>query len=719
EHHDGDRGHAEREREQAGRDERRRAAVGVIHVHAHDDAQVVEGREHRVQREDHGQPRVPRVEHGPDDEELRDEADRRRDTGQRDQEHREHEGAEPVTAREAVHLVERRAARALEVEVEEGRERAEVHEAVSEHVEQDGRARGGPGLRRRDRREDVAGVRDARVREHPLRIRLNERHDVARGHRDRGKYRVHGRPIDDERAHTADEHAQDRGERGRLRTDRHERGRGRRRAVVRVRRPLVERDDRGLEAEADGDEREGDDRRSARESGGSEGGGDVHESRRARDAEKPGEAVHEQRRAERAEQEVLERGLVRVAIAPLHPGEDVDRDGHELEAHEERDEIRRERDGHRAERREEERRVVLAGRDVLALEVRRRDDRGEQREHDEHRPEEVRERIDVHEPAEERRRSFPHEDLDARPERRPDRRREERDDEAGGDEHRQQPAGSAPRQRRVRDDHEARRERHDDLGRDGDEVGPGHLSATCSVGSRASLTMRSRLGSMIAMAGCGNTPSATVRMRSGTAHATSIGDRSWSALYASRTGPYITRWNIQSRYTAARMTPSAASGPQKRPPSGSPPNWNVPSSTRNSLTKPLRPGSPSDASTKTPKNAVYSGHRCASPPRSAMTRRWVRSYWMPTKRKSAPVTNPWFSIWRTAPTAPCVLSTKIPSVMNPMCATDEYATSFFRSFWTVETAPPYRIATTERTMITGSQIAVPTGNSGSAKRRNP
>jgi hypothetical protein len=85
---------AQRERKQARWDEHGRAGVGVVHVHVHDDAQVVERREHRVEREDHGEPGIARVEHRLDHDELRDEPDRRRDAGERDEEDREHERAE-------------------------------------------------------------------------------------------------------------------------------------------------------------------------------------------------------------------------------------------------------------------------------------------------------------------------------------------------------------------------------------------------------------------------------------------------------------------------------------------------------------------------------------------------------------------------------------------------------------------------------------------------
>src|SRR3989442_1638636 len=134
-----------------------------------------------------------------------------------------------------------------------------------------------------------------------------------------------------------------------------------------------------------------------------------------RDAVQPREAVEEQRRAERPGKEALQRGLVGEAVGPLDPREHVDRDGHRLEAVEERDEIRGQRDRHRADSREADDRVVLAGRD------------------------------------------------------RPSRE------------------------------------------------------------------------------GCGSTPRRTVSSTSGRAQATARGVMSGSARYASRTGPYITRWNMQSR----------------------------------------------------------------------------------------------------------------------------------------------------------------------------
>ena len=52
---------------------------------------------------------------------------------------------------------------------------------------------------------------------------------------------------------------------------------------------------------------------------------------------------------------------------------------------------------------------------------------------------------------------------------------------------------------------------------------------------------------------------------------------------------------------------------------------NVPTSTRNSPTKPDSPGSPAEAKTKNPKTAAQTGVRAASPPILAIVRSWVRS----------------------------------------------------------------------------------------------
>ena len=71
----------------------------------------------------------------------------------------------------------------------------------------------------------------------------------------------------------------------------------------------------------------------------------------------------------------------------------------------------------------------------------------------------------------------------------------------------------------------------------------------------------------------------------------------------------------------------------------------MPDRIRNSPTNPFVPGSPTDESVTMTNTVAMSGTCLARPPYSEMSRVWRRSYSMPTRRKSAPVETPWFSIW--------------------------------------------------------------------------
>ena len=67
------------------------------------------------------------------------------------------------------------------------------------------------------------------------------------------------------------------------------------------------------------------------------------------------------------------------------------------------------------------------------------------------------------------------------------------------------------------------------------------------------------------------------------------------------------------------MTPLAASAASQKL------TWKAPSSTRNSPTKPLSPGSPTDESVTTRKSAEKAGITFQRPPNWAMSRVWRRS----------------------------------------------------------------------------------------------
>ena len=166
-------------------------------------------------------------------------------------------------------------------------------------------------------------------------------------------------------------------ERRRLRRHRHERGDRRRRALVDVRRPLVERRDRRLEREAGDDQRErGQEQRVV-----------AHLADRVRDRGEVGRAgraveqrepVEQHRRAERADDQVLEARLERVLAPQLGRAQHVERDREQLEADEQRDEVRRAREHDHPEHGEQQQRVVLA---VARLGRRQRARRQQHRRH--------------------------------------------------------------------------------------------------------------------------------------------------------------------------------------------------------------------------------------------------------------------------------------------------------------------------------------------------
>ncbi len=188
--------------------------------------------------------------------------------------------------------------------------------------------------RRRHADQDVAGMRDRRVGQHPLEVPLRQRGEVAVGHR---HGRDHGDDPQPARAHDTgrrvrpgpqrvQEHLHQRHEAGELRAG-GDPGRDRRRgAFVGVGRPLVERHRRHLEPEADQHQQ---DRRRPRDIAGEARFDDVYmigdrprrdaaqhladrlEVGRPRQAVEHAQPEEEQRRGDRAVDEVLQPALGR------------------------------------------------------------------------------------------------------------------------------------------------------------------------------------------------------------------------------------------------------------------------------------------------------------------------------------------------------------------------------------------------------------------------
>ena len=180
-------------------------------------------------------------------------------------------------------------------------------------------------------------MRDRGVREHPLHAGLNERGKVAHGERRTGDHGDRDRPEPGLLRKRGHEHAHRQHQRGGLRRRRHERRHGRRRALVDVRRPHVERRRRALEPEPADQERQArDEQRVVRER---------LRLDRARDlveAQFPGRAVDERGaeeqhcRPEAADDQVLQPGFQGAGEVDVDRAEDVEADREPLEPEEER-----------------------------------------------------------------------------------------------------------------------------------------------------------------------------------------------------------------------------------------------------------------------------------------------------------------------------------------------------------------------------------------------
>ena len=253
---------------------------------------------------------------------------------------------------------------------------ADVGESINDQVVKD---RAG-GLRARPSNahsghphQDVAGVGDRRVRQHPLEVLAAQRREVAVGHRD-------GRDHRDDPDPARPEHARRRVRPGQKRVQEHlhharrswrASSRSRSRPppapapLVCVGRPLVERHRRDLEPEAHQHEQDRHRpghvaRRGRRVPPVSEQLLDPVELGRAGHAVDQAQAEEEERRRHRAVDEILEPRLRRAPPGFFECRAEVQADRHRLERQEERDQLLRGGQEHHSDRRPEQKREVLA-----------------------------------------------------------------------------------------------------------------------------------------------------------------------------------------------------------------------------------------------------------------------------------------------------------------------------------------------------------------------
>ena len=171
---------------------------------------------------------------------------------------------------------------------------------------------------------------DAGVGQHSLEVVRGDRRQRPHHHRDRRQQCQRRGPVVDQRRETRGEDARQGGEPGDLHPGGHHRHRRRRRPLVDIGGPLVERGRRHLEPEPDHEQPDGDQGdRGLEQDGRLEERGDPSDpvdGGRPGGGEGEGDPVEEDRRGRRPEQEVLHRRLFGAHLLPGEPGDDVQAD---------------------------------------------------------------------------------------------------------------------------------------------------------------------------------------------------------------------------------------------------------------------------------------------------------------------------------------------------------------------------------------------------------
>ena len=225
------------------------------------------------------------------------------------------------------------------------------HQIEEHHGDAVGRDGGEPD-------QHVADVGHARVGQQPLDVLLRDRHQVAADDGDGGEAGGHGHPEEHAIAHALEIEPEDHHEAGRLGRHREPRHEGRAGGLVGVGHPHVERERGDLEAQpAQRQQHPEQHHRVPRRHGGRDpahvgGAGDPVDER---------QAVGQHGRGDRAHQEELQRRLHRLRLALQEAGQVVERDGHQLEGHEEQDQVAGRGQDQHAEQRGQDGQVVLGG----------------------------------------------------------------------------------------------------------------------------------------------------------------------------------------------------------------------------------------------------------------------------------------------------------------------------------------------------------------------
>ena len=273
---------------------------------------------------------------GHEHEVLGEEAGERRNAGQRehqDGQHRRHDGFRRRQAGEVLDQLD--IAFLLAPHGEDAGERAEGHDHVDQHVERYAADAGLGAGRQADER--VAHVRDRGIGHQALDVRLADRREGAEHHGRDGDENDDLLPVDRDRlerlGHDANEHRHGR----HLGRGREEGRHRRRRALVDVGRPHVERHGGDLEGDAGQHEDEAENQ-AERGAVRLERGGDLRKLDMSREAVDQRHAVEQHARRQSPEHEILQAGLRRADALAIDGGDDVERERLQFEAEIERDE---------------------------------------------------------------------------------------------------------------------------------------------------------------------------------------------------------------------------------------------------------------------------------------------------------------------------------------------------------------------------------------------
>jgi hypothetical protein len=307
-------------------------------------------------------------------------------------------------------------------------------------------------------------MRDRGVREEPDDVALLERREVAERHRQDGHDAEHRGPHVGQRLERHEAHLEKAREPGRLRRHRQERRHRHGRALVRVRRPEVERHGGHLEPEPDDHEQHAREQE-RRALDAPERGRDTREVRRAGVAVHDRQAEQQHRDRQHTDQEELQRALVRAQVELAQRRHDEARNAHELERDEDHHEVARARHEHHADERGGDQEVVLTLVRADLGEVAVADEQHEQRDDEEERLEQ--QRVAVHDEHVAER--GPRGPVDRQGDHEPER--DERPDER---ERVHEPLALAVQEQLDEQDRERRRE-HAQLGREREPVDAGQL----------------------------------------------------------------------------------------------------------------------------------------------------------------------------------------------------------------------------------------------------